>query len=160
SFMRIRSWSRVMPALFTRIVMTPNSFATSSISASTAPGSVTLSRRPTPPCTASAAPIASAPASDVAVPTTFAPSAARRFAIAAPMPRLAPVTSATSPLNVPVISFSRSGARLRQGRVQVRGRRRRAALELLVDTADEAGQHLARTALDEVGGVEALQFLY
>src|SRR5687768_4214703 len=37
-----------------------------------------------------------------AVQTTFAPSIARRVEIASPMPRLAPVTSATLPLSLPL----------------------------------------------------------
>ncbi len=41
--------------------------------------------------------MALAPASLVAVPDTVAPSEARRSAIAAPIPRLAPVTRAISP---------------------------------------------------------------
>ncbi len=56
--------------------------------------SVTSSTRPWPPCAASRSPIACAPASEVAVPMTVAPCAASSSAIAAPMPRLAPVTSA------------------------------------------------------------------
>src|SRR5512142_2160730 len=86
-----------MPALLTRIETGPYSLATASMSASTAAPSVTFSTRPTPACAARRSPIASAPASLVAVPMTFAPLAASVAAIAAPMPRLAPVTSAISP---------------------------------------------------------------
>src|SRR5688500_12389407 len=95
--MRISNRSRVMPALLTRLEPAPCSYAIASTSASTPPPSATESRLPAPPCAASRSPIACAPASVVAVPTTFAPSAASSSAIAAPMPRLAPVTSATSP---------------------------------------------------------------
>jgi hypothetical protein len=41
-----------------------------------------------------------APSSVVAVPMTRAPSSANRAAIAAPIPRDAPVTNATSPFNM------------------------------------------------------------
>ena len=98
SFIRISSWSRVMPALFTRMPIGPTLPATSSSTASTEAGSATSSTRPTPPCAARRAPMAAAPASLVAVPTTRAPRAASSSAMAAPMPRLAPVTSAISPL--------------------------------------------------------------
>ena len=105
SFMRISNWSRVMPALLTRIEIAPNSLPMASMSASIALPSVTFSTRPPPPWAASRSPIACAPAAVVAVPITFAPSAASSSAIAAPMPRLAPVTSATSPSsNLPIVS--------------------------------------------------------
>src|SRR5438105_1720670 len=44
--------------------------------------------------------------SDRARPTTVAPSRAKAIAIAPPMPRLAPVTTATFPSKRPAISFS------------------------------------------------------
>src|SRR5579885_975028 len=96
-----------MPALLTRIDTAPNSLAIASISASTAAASVTSRTRPTPPCAASRSPIAAAPASLVAVPITFAPARARVSAIAAPMPRLAPVTRATSPVRIALLVGSR-----------------------------------------------------
>ena len=49
-----------MPALLTRIEIAPNSLPMDSISASTAPASVTLSVRPWPPWAASRSPIAAA----------------------------------------------------------------------------------------------------
>src|SRR5690606_12774183 len=98
SFMRMSRLSRVMPALLTRIETAPNSLVIESISASTAPGSLTSSLRPWPPLPARRSPMACAPLSLVAVPMTVAPRAASSSAMAAPMPRLAPVTRAISPL--------------------------------------------------------------
>ena len=95
--MRISSWSRVMPALLTRIETGANSLAIASTSASTAAPSQTSSTRPWPPSAARRSPIAAAPFSLVAVPMTVAPRRARVSAMAAPMPRLAPVTRAISP---------------------------------------------------------------
>src|SRR5690606_32212343 len=103
--MRISRPSRVMPALLTRIDSGPISLPIASISASTWPGTDTSSTRPWPPCADSRSPIAAAPDSEVAVPITVAPCAASVSAIAAPMPRLAPVTSAISPLSSWVILF-------------------------------------------------------
>ena len=64
-----------------------------------APGFIatdTSSTRPWPPCAPSRSPMAFAPPSLVAVPITVAPRAASSSAMAAPMPRDAPVTSAIS----------------------------------------------------------------
>ncbi|MCY1552124.1 hypothetical protein D9M68_885010 [compost metagenome] len=97
SFMRIASVSRVMPALLTRMCGPPPSLPNASISASQAAASVTSSTTPRPPDGASASVMAAAPDSDVAVPTTVAPRAASSWAMARPMPRVAPVTSAILP---------------------------------------------------------------
>ena len=102
SFMRMSRLSRVTPALFTRIETGPTCAATLSTSAAQAAESRTSSTRPVPcpPASAIAFVMRSAPASVVAVPTTFAPAFARAIAIASPMPREAPVTSATCPCSM------------------------------------------------------------
>ena len=84
----------MIPALFTKTRGSPRSARIPLNKVSTLCASVTLSTRPTPPCSASAAPIASAPDWLVAVPTTSSPCSASAAAIAAPIPRLAPVTRA------------------------------------------------------------------
>ena len=73
------------------------SFSTASIIAA----SRTSRRAPSPSNSRSASEIVAAPASVVAVPTTFAPLRASASAIARPMPRVAPVTSATFPASAP-----------------------------------------------------------
>jgi hypothetical protein len=100
SFMRSRRLSWVTPALFTRIETAPNSFSMAATSVSTPPESVTFSTAPRPeiPAVFSASPMPFAPASVVAVPTTVAPARPSASAIARPIPRDAPVTSATCPL--------------------------------------------------------------
>src|SRR5512146_717834 len=100
-----------MPALLTRIDTGPNSLPIASINASTAAPSVTSSTRPAPPIADSRCVIVCAPASVVAVPITFAPWAARTWAIAAPIPRLAPVTRAISPWSTALIRCSLFSAR-------------------------------------------------
>jgi hypothetical protein len=96
SFIRIDSVSRVMPALLTSTCRAPLSRTTASIAAAAASPAVTSRTMPRQPsCAASASLIAAAPASVVAVPTTRKPLAASASAIARPMPRDAPVTSAT-----------------------------------------------------------------
>src|SRR5690242_418730 len=158
-----------MPALLTRIETPPCSFAISSMSASIAAPSVTLSARPSPPCGARRSPIARAPDSVVAVPMTFAPSAASSSAIAAPMPRLAPVTSAVSPvrgLSIGVASrrvrgrarytrarrasMRRLRAKILQRGFELRGRAERARVDRLVDAFDETREHFAGTAFDDL----------
>ena len=99
SFMRITSVSRVMPALLTRTSMRPNSATVSATALAEASPSQTLSTmpRPLPSSSAMRAVMRSAPASLVAVPTTVAPAFTKASRMAAPMPRLVPVTSATRP---------------------------------------------------------------
>jgi hypothetical protein len=98
SFMRMASWSRVMPALLTSTCSAPCSLTMASIRPSAAAASLTSSAAPRQPaCAARAALILPAPSSVVAVPMTFMPRAASACAIAAPMPREAPVTRATWP---------------------------------------------------------------
>ena len=99
SFMRMASWSRVTPALLTSTCRPPSCLTIDSISASPACASLTFSTTPRLPagaaCASSACVTAAAPASVVPVPTTRKPCAASASAIARPMPREAPVTSAT-----------------------------------------------------------------
>src|SRR5690606_3259423 len=149
--MRMSRLSRVMPALLTRIETGPNSFAIASTSASTDAASVTSSLRPCPPAACSRSPIAAAPPSEVAVPTTVAPSAASSSAIAAPIPRLAPVTSATSPCNTLSINCSFSLPVGQRG-VEILGGAEGAGVEGFVDALAQAGQDLARAALGDAGG--------
>ena len=68
-------------------------------------GSAEFNARPSPPHCAKRSPIAAAPLSLVAVPITFAPAAAKVSAIAAPIPRDAPVTKAILPLKSCVLMF-------------------------------------------------------
>src|SRR5690606_6015110 len=90
-----------------------------------------------------------APDSEVAVPTTTAPRAASSWAMALPMPRAAPVTSATFPCN----SFSCMRSPLKKVKCRLHGSRvgDGQADEILVDALGQAVQHLARTAFDDVG---------
>ena len=76
--MRASRLSRVTPALFTRIATGPKSACTFSTKAAHAAASRTSSTRPAPlaPASAIAFEIASAPFSEVAVPTTVAPALA------------------------------------------------------------------------------------
>ena len=106
SFIRIRRLSRVMPALLTRISNLPNSFSMSAIRFSMVSGSAEFKARPSPPHCAKRSLIAAAPLSLVAVPMTLAPAAASVSAIAAPIPRDAPVTNATLPLKSCVLMFT------------------------------------------------------
>ena len=100
SFIRTSRLSRVMPALFTRMPIAPwrasIPFTTVSTLAKSRTSSRTPSTLPGPACESAA--IDAAPSSLVAVPTTRAPAAASARAIARPMPRVAPVTSASLPI--------------------------------------------------------------
>src|SRR5437588_226089 len=110
SFMRSARLSRVMPALFTRIRTSPNSFWIDSTSASHCGASLTFRTLPM-------AGTFCAPASLVAVPITFAPCLASSVAIARPMPRDAPVTSATLPSSMLMLPSSpAASARAKPGR--------------------------------------------
>jgi hypothetical protein len=96
SFMRMASWSRVMPALFTSTCRPPSLRTICSMSASDWAASVTFSTSPRLPGNAASASLtAAAPASEVAVPMTRWPCSASASAMARPMPREAPVTRAT-----------------------------------------------------------------
>src|SRR5688572_5297269 len=86
---------------------------------------------------------------------TLAPSAASFSAIARPMPREAPVTSAVAPFNASLMepdSFTIS-ADLRQRGVDGCAILQGQALHFgpLVDAAIEAGEHLAGAALHQSG---------
>ena len=98
SFMRISKLSRVMPALFTKMAKAPCSFSMSAIRFSMLPSSPMSSTRPSPPNSASAWLMLSAPVLLVAVPITLAPCSANVWAMAAPKPRVAPVMRAVLPL--------------------------------------------------------------
>ena len=102
SFMRSSRLSRVMPALLTRIAMSPHCFCTAATAASTCAASLTFIAKPAPLTFSPAkyAPIACAPASVVAVPATTAPCLPNSSAIALPIPREAPVTNATCPFSI------------------------------------------------------------
>ena len=151
SFMRMARLSRVMPALFTRICSPPCSLTMLSISASTPAASLTSRTRPVQLAKAdSDCDTLAAPASLVAVPMTFRPRSARDKAIAAPIPREAPVTKATWPSNLislmllriqnKSLDFSQAG-QIKQWH----------ALHVGVDALGHACQHLARAALDQIG---------
>jgi hypothetical protein len=83
---------RAPPALFTRMSRPPR--------ASSAPAAMafTPEAEATSPAT-NAAPAGKASPRERAVTTTFAPASSRRCAIAAPMPRVPPVTSARRPMS-------------------------------------------------------------
>mmetsp|Transcript_94403 Transcript_94403/g.240251 ORF Transcript_94403/g.240251 Transcript_94403/m.240251 type:complete len:244 (+) Transcript_94403:170-901(+) len=109
SFMRSISVSLVMPALLTKMSTWPYAALISFNTCSTLAESTTSSFMPLPlRLPVKRTEIASAPPSDVAVPTTVAPASARRCAMAAPMPREAPVTRATLPVRSK--PFGSSGA--------------------------------------------------
>ena len=95
SFIRMMMLSWVIPALLTSTNGSPRSALMSANKASMLVASVTLSTRPRPSRDNRASLIVSAPCSEVAVPTTINPASASTPAIAAPIPRLAPVTKAT-----------------------------------------------------------------
>src|SRR5689334_22289110 len=93
-----------------------------------------------------------APSAVVAVPTTVAPSCASAIAMALPIPRVAPVTSAICVESDPIVT-ARSSARPDRGERffetgAIVDRERRHGF---VDASRETGQHLARTAFDDVG---------
>src|SRR5439155_24031737 len=97
--------------------------------------------------------IAAAPSSVVAVPATLAPERASASAIALPMPRVAPVTSAICPSSIfPPVARACSAAVSRGGN---RGSDRLAVVQrqrgqIGHNALAQAGQDLARPALDDV----------
>ena len=100
SFKRIASMSRVIPALLTSTCNPPWSLTIRSTSACAAMTSFTSRFAPAQPGKAARVwVILAAPSSLVAVPITTRPLWASSSAIAAPMPRDAPVTKATWPSN-------------------------------------------------------------
>src|SRR5262249_14526607 len=93
--------SSVTPALLTRTSICPWAASADFTVSAMDSGSV-MSRRTAealPPAAAASATTFSSASPVRAAPRTIAPSPARRFAIAAPMPREAPVTRATLPSN-------------------------------------------------------------
>src|SRR5580692_11383283 len=110
-----------VPALFTRTSSRPKVatvFSTALLTASTSAASAWIARA-FPPLRSIALTTAEAALTSFAyVMATLAPSSASRFAIAAPMPREPPVTSATFSVNVdmssPMVSYARFSASLVQ----------------------------------------------
>src|SRR5471032_23478 len=101
------------------------------------------------PCSLRVAAIRSAPEAEVAVPMTTAPRRPSSRAIAWPIPRLAPVTSATLPCRLMQASPD-SDQRCTGGSESVWGIEvgcRHAFGAAFVQT----GKHLARAALDQLG---------
>src|SRR5674476_391083 len=148
SFMRKARLSRVMPALFTRICSPPCSLMIVSIKACAAAASLTFRSLPLQPGKAErVCPILAAPSSVVAVPITLSPRFASASAIAAPMPRDAPVTRATCPSNT--TSLMRSPRKhvfyIRQtGWIE-----QRHAIQFRINAFYQASKHLARAAFDD-----------
>ena len=103
------------PALLTRISRRLNSAAVFSTAAVTAP-ELALSAwiaRPRRPSFSISATTALALSGELTyVMATSAPSAARRLAMAAPMPRLPPVTRATLPWSVDMVMFPMESVRM------------------------------------------------
>src|SRR5688572_4683569 len=152
SFMRASRLSRVMPALCTRIDTGPKSFWTPSTTATHCAGSRTSRTRPAPraPSSATERETDSAPFSEVDVPTTVAPALASAARMPSPIPREAPVTSATCPLNT-----SRPPWGLRLATCGLHGRLQRCevgdrhALGFGRDALAERGEHLAGRAFHD-----------
>src|SRR5512134_245086 len=165
SDMRIRRLSRVIPALLTRMSIFPCASRMFLIPASTWARSLTsnISTIPLPPAATREARVSRAPASfPTSLTTTVAPSAQNASAIARPIPRAEPVTSATFPASrivpPPVPKFIPSTTKAVQGEfspedrphgIQVGGGAERRRPRFLVDAADEAGEHFARPHLEE-----------
>src|SRR5690349_11690402 len=181
SLIRRSSWSRVIPALFTRMSRPPSSASTVLPSSLTGPEAATSTPYAAawPPSAWQAAADSLARSAVVATHATRAPRPARRSAIARPMPREAPVTSATLPASVRSIGGvgslkgiggrGESGAGTERPRApgearirpppgwkckggscrEIRGHGRRAADGGLVDLAQDPRQDLARTGLEE-----------
>src|SRR6185312_2023072 len=149
-FIRSSNPSRVMAALLTRIVGISSAASSWASSASMEAGSPTSSTAPRPlyACDANEAVSASAPSAVVAVPITFAPAPARARAIALPIFREAPVTSATSFLSIGSSLHRRERGGERGGVLE----RQEIQARPLLDAAVQAGQHLAGTTLDDLGG--------
>src|SRR5450830_303083 len=109
------------------------------------------------PCSLRVAAIRSAPEAEVAVPMTTAPRRPSSRAMAWPMPRLAPVTSATLPCRLMQASPDSGPCRARGGEgirgIEV-GR-----VDAIGATLVQAGQHLARAAFDQFGSTVGRQAL-
>src|SRR5207247_944908 len=143
--------SRRMPALFTRMSIAPNSLTAVSTMRSAAAKSATLSALATarPPrariaSTTSSATRREAPRPSTSAPrsltTTAAPSAASSSAMARPMPRPAPVTTAALPSSrFAMAQASFGGAGLTRPSRTVSGARRSRSPHLPVDRQARAG---------------------
>src|SRR5690606_30713750 len=149
-FMRSSRLSRVMPALLTTTVGAPSRFCRSSNSACT-DSSLAMSSTAPRPRSARASDTARAPSSVVAVPITTAPAAASVLAIAAPMPRDAPVTRATWSRSIPLSNHSLIGRLpvFPQSFLQYRRRVEAHGPDRRIDTPDETREYLAGTRLDD-----------
>src|SRR6266550_7878410 len=148
SLMRNTRLSRRVPALFTRMSIGPRSRSTSATAASTCSPWATSHAYPRADapsrCAAACAPVPSR-----AITATFAPAVCSALAIACPMPRLPPVTSAT---------FShRSIFMRRSGRLEERGDvDRRAEAHYCgpgQDASQQTGEHASRADLEEPGAL-------
>jgi hypothetical protein len=94
--------SRVIPALLTRMWMPPSSATTRAIAAST--DAALLTSQPMPIAVPPSRPAASlAAASSRSMIATAAPSSENRLAVPNPMPRAAPVMTATRPSKRPMV---------------------------------------------------------
>src|SRR5690606_3643379 len=172
SFMRSIRLSRVMPALLTRISTLPCCSCTRSAKASTEAGEDTSRTSPWPftPASASQPLMAAAPDSEVAVPITAAPRLPSSSAMAWPIPRLAPVTTAILPAMlmflcsccsdcvVRLTCWWRSGARqrfLQAVRVIDRG-----DLQFGIDTLVEAGEDLAGAEFNQARDAACAEAAY
>src|SRR5262249_13383084 len=104
SLRRMSRPSLVMPALLTRMSTPPNAVSTSATSFATAAASDTSQANPLAFLRAAAA--ASALAWSLPTTATLAPASDKRCAIALPMPRVLPVTSALLPeRSILIVSF-------------------------------------------------------
>src|SRR5580698_4334220 len=152
-FIRRSNVSRVIAALLTRMVGMSPAVSSSPMRVSIEAAFPTSRTTPRPlyPCDASWAVSFAAPSGVVEVPMTRAPAPARASAMALPIPREAPVTSATSLLSA--VSFG-IGYPFNS---RQRGFYRRQILERhefqsgpLLDATVQPREYLARTALDEL----------
>ena len=160
SFIRSSRLSRVMPALLTRMVIGVHAsprWRRARCRPGRGVGDVELHagaaiarhRR-------AARAIFAAPSSVVAVPITVAPSAASRSAIARPMPRVAPVTSAVL-AGKRSVAHGRKSPRASATATRFPPRRddgvavgQRVRVHSVGDAPGQPGQHLAGPALDDV----------
>src|SRR5215211_7945562 len=100
--------SRKTPALLTRMSIRPKRLAISSKAASTwwALDTSHATASPSAPAASTASTVSREASAERSSTATLAPSCASRIASAAPMPRAAPVTTATRPLSLTYLPFS------------------------------------------------------
>src|SRR5574340_130098 len=156
SVMRASRLSRVMPALFTRIETSPKCWRIAPSTCSVCAASLTFNAMPAPltPAASRYPLIARAPVSLVAVLITVAPCLPSSSAMAWPMPRLAPVTSAICPSSVMPYSLRECS----QGLLQCLTVIDRQGLLAGVDAFVQPCQHLAGGAFDVVGDALFAEF--